>query len=156
MPRKACTETPESMHSMTVQYALIHRYLQSSISYLTGTSEEQYKVYVVSGVKEVVNVQQPGFATATGIYMTFEDADLGNATVNGNALSKDVQGSGIIAHLTNFTNMYSTVVVYNNAGIEKAVFYVYNAKATASETTTIVETETSDCCWCGNGYISYK
>lgn len=28
MQRKACTETPESMHSMTVQYALIHRYLQ--------------------------------------------------------------------------------------------------------------------------------
>lgn len=28
MQRKACTETPESMHSMTVQYALSHRYLQ--------------------------------------------------------------------------------------------------------------------------------
>ena len=30
MPRKACTETPESMHSMTVQYALIHRYLHDN------------------------------------------------------------------------------------------------------------------------------
>lgn len=29
MQRKACTEIPESMHSMTVQYALIHRYLQN-------------------------------------------------------------------------------------------------------------------------------
>ena len=33
MPRKACTETPESMHSMTVQYALIHRYLQKELFY---------------------------------------------------------------------------------------------------------------------------
>lgn len=35
MQRKACTETPESMHSMTVQYALIHRYLH--LSAITAT-----------------------------------------------------------------------------------------------------------------------
>lgn len=31
MQWKACTETPESMHSMTVQYALSHRYLQERL-----------------------------------------------------------------------------------------------------------------------------
>ena len=29
MKRKACTEGAESVHSMTVQYALIHRYLRT-------------------------------------------------------------------------------------------------------------------------------
>ena len=33
MSRKARTETPESMHSMTVQYALNHRYLQPQRNY---------------------------------------------------------------------------------------------------------------------------
>lgn len=35
MQRKACTETPESMHSMTVQCALICRYLQKTFEKAT-------------------------------------------------------------------------------------------------------------------------
>lgn len=115
----------------------------SSVSYLAGTAEEQYKVIAVSGVKEVVNVQQPGFATATGIYVTFADADLGAMTVDGNTLSADVDGAGIIAHLSNFTDTYSTVVIKNGAGSEKAVFFVYNAKAGSTETTTAKVEETT-------------
>lgn len=113
----------------------------NSVSYLAGTAEEQYKVIAVSGVKEVVNVQQPGFATASGIYVTFADADLGEMTVNGKTLSADVDGAGIIAHLSNFTDTYSTVVIKNSSGSEKAVFYVYNAKAGSEDTTTTTKAE---------------
>ena len=114
----------------------------SSVSYLAGTAQEQYKVIAVSGVNEVVNVQQPAFATAQGIYVTFADADLGNMTINGNDLSKDIEGAGIIAHLSNFTDTYSKVVIYNSNGAEKAVFFVYNALAGAEETTVTPETTT--------------
>ena len=115
----------------------------SSVSYLAGTAEDQYKVIAVSGVKEVVDVQQPGFATATGIYVTFADADFGTMTVNGNTLSADVDGAGIIAHLSNFTDKYSTVVIKKSDGSEKAVFFVYNAKAGSTETTTAKTEETT-------------
>lgn len=105
----------------------------ASVDFLEGTAQEQYKVIPVSGVKEVVNVQKPGFSTEEGIYITFSDADFGDATVDGKALSKSVEGAGMVVHLSNFTNKYSTVVVNNGNGTQKAVFYVYNANAGATE-----------------------
>jgi len=47
MQRKACTETPESMHSMTVQCALIHRYLQG-LNFLIN-QEKYLKVFLEDG-----------------------------------------------------------------------------------------------------------
>ncbi len=49
MQRKACTETPESMHSMTVQYALIHRYLQLTLNEASeyfGIGYKKLKMFV--------------------------------------------------------------------------------------------------------------
>ena len=114
----------------------------SKVDFLVGTPEEQYKAIAVSGsVQEIVNVQKPGFATEEGIYISFDNADFGNMTVDGEALSKDVDGAGIVAHLSNFTNMYSTVVVYNSDGSQKGVIYVYNSKGNNGGETPIETTK---------------
>lgn len=114
----------------------------ASADFLAGMTEGQYKVIAASGdVQEIVNIQQPGFATAQGIYITFSNADFGNMTVDGKALSKDVEGAGVLAHLSNFTKMYSTVVVYNGDGSQKAVLYVYNAKGNNGEEQTTKKEE---------------
>lgn len=121
----------------------------SSVDYLAGTAEPQYKVIVARGtVTEVVNVQMPGFATTEGIYTSYPDANFGTHTVNGSVLSCDVQGAGILMHLSNFVETYSTVVINYGDGTERAVLYVYNAKAgqeetSAPETTVVPETTTA-------------
>lgn len=120
----------------------------SAINYLTGTAEKQYKAVVASGtVQEIVNVQKPGWATEEGIYISFNNVDFGEMTVNGKALSKTIEGAGILLHLSNFKDMYSTIVINNKDGSQKAVIYVYNSKGnnnteTPIETTKIPETTT--------------
>lgn len=131
-PEEATTEAPtvkpEEPTTVFTDFAP-ERADWSAVDFLGGTAEGQYKAIAVSGsVQEIVNVQSPGFATAEGIYITFDNADFGNMTVNGNTLSKNVEGAGVLAHLSNFTNMYNTVVIYNSDGSQKAVIYVYNAK----------------------------
>ncbi len=120
----------------------------SAINYLTGTAEKQYKAVVASGTgQESVNAQKPGGATEEGIYISFNNVDFGEMTVNGKALSKTIEGAGILLHLSNFKDMYSTIVINNKDGSQKAVIYVYNSKGnnnteTPIETTKIPETTT--------------
>lgn len=124
----------------------------SGIPYLTGTAENQYKAVTVSGnVQEIVNVQRPGWSTEWGIYVSFYNVDFGDMTINGKSLSKTIEGAGIIIHLSNFKDMYSTIIINNRDGSQKAVLYVYNSKGNMNieqpvettkteETTTIPET----------------
>ena len=97
-----------------------------NIEYLGGPAEyaNQFKVCKPENVG-VVNIQQPGWATEIGIYMTFPSAAFGEISLPESAY--DVQGAGIIFHLSAFTDEYTevTVVVDSNP----LVFTVYNAAA---------------------------
>ena len=100
----------------------------ASIDFLGGPAEyaNQFKVCKADGEHPgVVNIQQPGWATEVGIYMTFPNAAFGEISLP--ATAYDVDGAGIIFHLSAFTQEYTevSVVVDNNP----IVFTVYNAAA---------------------------
>lgn len=82
----------------------------------------QFKVCKPENVG-VVNIQQPGFATEIGIYMTFPSAAYGTISLPESAY--DIQGAGIIFHLSAFTDAYTEVTV--NCDGNDLVFTVYNA-----------------------------
>ena len=82
----------------------------------------QFKVCKPENVG-VVNIQQPGFATEIGIYMTFPSAVFGTISLPESAY--DIQGAGIIFHLSAFTDAYTEVTV--NCDGNDLVFTVYNA-----------------------------
>ncbi len=89
-----------------------------------GAYSNKYKV-APDGDQGVVNIQHPDFATAPGIYTTFTGAiqscDLG-------AGNYDVQGGGMVMHLTAFTAKETVVNVTTDAGGGKnytfTVYYV--------------------------------
>lgn len=91
---------------------------------------EQYKVIVAKGDTNVVSIQKP-FGDDEGIYITFKDTNISNVKVDGEITqSMQVEGSGMLIHLSNFTKKYSTVVILNNDQTEKAVLYIYNKNGT--------------------------
>ena len=75
-------------------------------------------------INEIVNIQKAD--DTLGLYVSFADADFGTITVNGKAADIKVAGAGIWFKLSNFTDMYSDVVITNGAGTVKATLYVYN------------------------------
>ena len=95
-----------------------------NIEFLGGPAEyaNQFKVCKPENVG-VVNIQQPGFATEIGIYMTFPSAVFGTISLSESAY--DIQGAGIIFHLSAFTEEYTEVTV--NCDGNDLVFTIYNA-----------------------------
>ena len=65
-----------------------------------------------TGIKEVVNIQKPGFAKESGVYVSVP-AGISKVTVNGNddAALTAIQGAGVIVYLTSLTKEYNTVVI---------------------------------------------
>ena len=65
-----------------------------------------------TGIKEVVNVQKPGFAKESGVYVTVP-AGISKVTVNGNddATLTAIDGAGVVVYLTSLTKEYNTVVI---------------------------------------------
>lgn len=94
-----------------------------------GSAEQtfgnQFKVCVGDPAPNVVNIQTPGFAAATGIYMTFPSADWGEISLAENQYKKD--GAGIVLYLTAFTAKETEVTI--NCASKAYVFTVYNDKA---------------------------
>lgn len=80
------------------------------------------KVYIPAEYTNVgvVNLQAPGFATEPGIYVTFPAGILDCSLGEGHC---DIQGAGIILHLSAFTAK-ETAVTVNYAG-GSATIYVY-------------------------------
>ena len=89
-----------------------------------ATYNDTYKAIKDGAINEIVNIQ-PADDTL-GLYVSFADADFGTITVNGKAADIKVDGAGIWFKLSNFTDMYSDVVITNGAGTVKATLYVYN------------------------------
>ena len=94
------------------------------ISSSDATYNDTYKAIKDGAINEIVNIQ-PADDTL-GLYVSFADADFGTITVNGKAADIKVAGAGIWFKLSNFTDMYSDVVIANGAGTVKATLYVYN------------------------------
>lgn len=82
-----------------------------------GKYSNKYKVSLPK--EQVVNIQHPGFATEDGIYCTFP------AGITSCSVSSDIQGAGIILHLSAFTAQETEVTVVYATGTE--TFYVYYA-----------------------------
>ncbi|MBQ6790293.1 MAG: discoidin domain-containing protein [Paludibacteraceae bacterium] len=85
---------------------------------------DKFKMTLATG-QAVVNIQQPGFATAPGIYTTFP-AGIISCTLPASAY--DVQGAGMILHVDAFTAQETEVTVVHGTGT--AVFTVYYADGT--------------------------
>ena len=89
-----------------------------------ATYNDTYKAIKDGAINEIVNIQKAD--DTLGLYVSFADADFGTITVNGKATDIKVAGAGIWFKLSNFTDMYSDVVITNGAGTVKATLYVYN------------------------------
>ena len=89
-----------------------------------ATYNDTYKAIKDGAINEIVNIQKAD--DTLGLYVSFADADFGTITVNGKAADIKVAGAGIWFKLSNFTDMYSDVVITNGAGTVKATLYVYN------------------------------
>ena len=89
-----------------------------------ATYNDTYKAIKDGAINEIVNIQKAD--DTLGLYVSFADADFGTITVNGKAAYIKVAGAGIWFKLSNFTDMYSDVVITNGAGTVKATLYVYN------------------------------
>lgn len=85
---------------------------------------DKFKMTLAEG-QDVVNIQQPGFATAPGIYTTFP---AGISACSLPAGSYDIQGAGMILHVAAFTAQETEVTVTHGTGV--AVFTVYYADGT--------------------------
>ena len=98
----------------------------SSIGWLgngSGQAEytDKYKIYHEC-LKDVVNIQKPGFADEVGVYLTVNGA-ISDCTVNG-----AIQGGGMVVYLSSFTAK-ETEVTINYAG-GSCTFWVYYADGT--------------------------
>mgnify|MGYP003290596229 CR=1 FL=1 len=91
-----------------------------------GLYSEKYKVQDVNGVNPV-NIQKPGFATEAGIYINFP------AAVTNVSISSNIDGAGIILHLSALTAEYTTVTVACADG-QSFTFMVYYVDGTKSTT----------------------
>lgn len=83
----------------------------------------KYKVSPVVGM-QVVNVQIPGFSSgAVGIYLTI------GTQIDDCSVANNIQGGGILLHLSAFTAKETEVTINYHSGIEshKCTFWVYYA-----------------------------
>ncbi len=79
----------------------------SSISWAgNGSSNTSYtdkfKFYAIDGEGSLVNIQEPGFATAAGLYVTFSSAP-SESDISLDSSAFDIQGAGVIFHCDAFT-----------------------------------------------------
>lgn len=68
----------------------------------------------------VINVQQPGFASNPGVYMTVSEA-IDHITINGNNANDAqaaIQGAGVVLYTSVIGSSDTTVKFFNNAGTE--------------------------------------
>ncbi len=94
-----------------------------TIDWIGSTDANYTNKFKCSTTEGLVNIQHPGFASEIGIYMTFTAAG-----IECNLTSYDVQGAGMIMHLSAFTAKETEVVV-NYAGGSRT-FWVYYADGT--------------------------
>lgn len=116
----------------------------STINYVATSGDcseyaNTYKMVVAQGSATIDVIQNPGFATEKGVYVTFPDADFGDITLNDQTTTAyDKQGAGIIFHVSMFTEEYNSLVIKTSSGAVKAELYIYKKGGSSEETTTEV------------------
>lgn len=98
------------------------------------TYANQFKWSVIDGVatpNDVVNIQQPGFATAIGIYMNFADAAFNEIYMNGvlttNGTEYKQDGAGIVVYLSALTAK-NTEILIKQSSTTRFGLNIYNDK----------------------------
>ncbi len=82
-----------------------------------GTYSNKYKVETVTGLS-VVNIQQPGFASEAGIYVTVP------GEISSVSVASAVQSGGTVLYLSAFTAKETEVtIVYNGGSLTFHVYY---------------------------------
>ncbi|MFR8105135.1 hypothetical protein, partial [Eubacterium sp.] len=96
-----------------------------------------------TGIKEVVNVQKPGFAKESGVYVTVP-AGISKVTVNGNddATLTAIDGAGVVVYLTSLTKEYNTVVITYANG--EGTVVIKNVNGTKDTVTTKADVTSPD------------
>ena len=89
----------------------------SSLTWV-GASSDKYKVSTADGLR-VINVQHPGFASESGIYIEVPSA-ISACSVNG-----AVQGAGVVMYLSSFIYQETKVTITHAQGV--ITFWVYYA-----------------------------
>ena len=100
------------------------------------TFGNQFKVCKDGTQPGVVNIQKPGWAAETGIYLTFPSAAFGEISLPENKYVK--QGAGILFYLSAFTAKETEVSVMCEGN--EIIFTVYNDKGT-DEATALINTK---------------
>lgn len=99
-----------------------HSFIISAIPEYSNT----YKgTWSGSLVQEIVNIRSD--IDGAGMYISFNTADFGEITVNGKTADVKIEGAGILFKLTNFTDVYSDVVIKSGAS-EIISIFIYNKK----------------------------
>ncbi len=100
------------------------------------TFGNQFKVCKDGAQPGVVNIQKPGWAAETGIYLTFPSAAFGEISLPENKYVKE--GAGIVFYLSAFTAKETEVSVMCEGN--EIIFTVYNDKGT-DEATSLINTK---------------
>jgi hypothetical protein len=100
------------------------------------TFGNQFKVCKDGAQPGVVNIQKPGWAAETGIYLTFPSAVFGEISLPENKYVKE--GAGIVFYLSAFTAKETEVSVMCESN--EIIFTVYNDKGT-DEATALINTK---------------
>ena len=100
------------------------------------TFGNQFKVCKDGTQPGVVNIQKPGWAAETGIYLTFPSAAFGEISLPENKYVKE--GAGIVFYLSAFTAKETEVSVMCEGN--EIIFTVYNDKGT-DEPTALINTK---------------
>ena len=105
-----------------------------------ATYANQFKWSVLDGVaapNDVVNIQQPGFATAIGIYMNFADAGFDGVYMNGSLATNGTEykqdGAGIVVYLSALTAK-NTEVLIKQGSTTRFGLNIYNDKGSGGST----------------------
>lgn len=97
-----------------------HSFIISAIPEYSNT----YKgTWSGSLVQEIVNIRSD--IDGAGMYVSFYTTDFGEITVNGKTADVKIEGSGILFKLTNFSDVYSDVVIKSGSG-ELISIFIYN------------------------------
>ena len=96
-----------------------------------------------TGIEKVVNIQKPGFAKESGVYVSVP-AGISKVTVNGNddAALTAIQGAGVVVYLTSLTKEYNTVVITYANG--EGTVVIKNVNGTKDTVTTKADVTSAD------------
>lgn len=102
-----------------------------------------YDAANMTNISGVVNVQQPGFATEQGIYIT-TPAGISSVSVNGKTDNvAAIQGAGAVVYLSALTQKINTVI-FAQGGTTSKIFIKNNNGSGSSEETTAPEETTPE------------